>query len=146
MEIVGVKISDNSKILYYDTNNLNLKINLTVIVNTARGLQFATVVQFLNVIDNSDYDKVIRIATKKDYLQHLLLVWIEDAIEDGFFTPQYELRARTMVDNGDYALKVDNMLQQRFIENALSSTEIEDYTPYSVFKEILSTEYNSILF
>ena len=71
MEIVGVKISDNSKILYYDTNNLNLKINLTVIVNTARGLQFATVVQFLNVIDNSDYDKVIRIATKKDYLQYL---------------------------------------------------------------------------
>ena len=71
MEIVGVKISDNSKILYYDTNNLNLKINLTVIVNTDRGLQFATVVQFLNVIDNSDYDKVIRIATKKDYLQYL---------------------------------------------------------------------------
>ena len=71
MEIVGVKISDNSKILYYDTNNLNLKINLTVIVNTDRGLQFATVVQFLNVIDNSDYDKVIRIATKKDYLQYI---------------------------------------------------------------------------
>ena len=71
MEIVGVKISDNSKILYYDTNNLNLKIDLTVIVNTDRGLQFATVVQFLNVIDNSDYDKVIRIATKKDYLQYL---------------------------------------------------------------------------
>ncbi|MGN1342313.1 MAG: stage 0 sporulation family protein [Bacilli bacterium] len=71
MEIVGVKISDNSKILYYDTNNLNLKINLTVIVNTDRGLQFATVVQFLNVSDNFDYDKVIRIATKKDYLQYL---------------------------------------------------------------------------
>lgn len=82
----------------------------------------------------------------KDYLQHLLLVWIEDAIEGGFFTPQYELRARTMVYNGDYALKVDYMLQQRFIENALNSTEIEDYTPDSVFKEILYTEYNSILF
>ena len=71
MKVVGVKVNNSGKTLYYNDNDLNLKINLTVIVNTERGLQFATVVQFLNVIDNSDYDKVIRIATKKDYLQYL---------------------------------------------------------------------------
>lgn len=71
MKIVNVKINnDFDKTLYFDCNNLNLKKNLTVIVNTERGLEFGTVLDFLDVEDG-DYEKVIRIATKKDYLQHL---------------------------------------------------------------------------
>lgn len=70
MKIVGVKINDNKKI-FYDANDLNLKNKLTVIVNTDRGLEFGTVVQILESSDSENYDKVIRIATKKDYLQHL---------------------------------------------------------------------------
>ena len=43
MKIVNVKINnDFGKTLYFDCNNFNLKKNLTVIVNTERGL-----VQFL---------------------------------------------------------------------------------------------------
>ena len=70
MKIVNVKIDDFGKTLYFDCNNLNLKKNLTVIVNTERGLEFGTVLDFIDVEDGN-YEKIIRIATKKDYLQHL---------------------------------------------------------------------------
>ena len=71
MKIVNVKINnDFGKTLYFDCNNFNLRKNLTVIVNTERGLEFGTVLDFLDVEDGN-YEKVIRIATKKDYLQHL---------------------------------------------------------------------------
>ena len=43
MKVVGVKVNETGKVLYYDSNNLNLKINLTVIVLDERGLQFAKV-------------------------------------------------------------------------------------------------------
>lgn len=71
MKVVGVKINDSGKILYYNSNGLNLKNNLTVIVLDDRGLQFAKVVDFMEVPDDSNYENVIRIATKKDYLQHV---------------------------------------------------------------------------
>ena len=71
MKIVGVKVNNSGKILYYNDNDLNLKINLTVIVNTERGLQFATVTEFSEDTNFDKYENVVRIATKKDYLQYL---------------------------------------------------------------------------
>lgn len=71
MKVVGVKINNSGKTLYYNDNDLNLKINLTVIVNTERGLQFATVTEFLEDVNFDKYEDIVRIATKKDYLQHL---------------------------------------------------------------------------
>ena len=71
MKIVGVKVNDCGKVLYYNFGDLNLKINLTVIVEDDRGLQFAKVCEFLEVEDNSKYNSVIRIATKKDYNQYV---------------------------------------------------------------------------
>ena len=71
MKIVNVRINnDFGKTLYFDCNDFNLKKNLTVIVNTEKGLEFGTVLDFLDVEDGN-YEKVIRIATKKDYLQYL---------------------------------------------------------------------------
>ncbi len=71
MKIVGVKINDCGKILYYNPGELNLKLNLTVIVEDDKGLQFARVCDFLEVEDSSKYEKVIRIASKKDYMQYI---------------------------------------------------------------------------
>lgn len=71
MKVVGVKTGNNGKILYYNYDGLNLKNNLTVIVLDDRGLQFAKVDSFVEVPDDSNYEKVIRIATKKDYHQYL---------------------------------------------------------------------------
>ena len=72
MVIVGIKINDIGKISYFDSNGFRLKQNLTVIVDTDRGLQFGKVVE-LNVPKDEDtiYKKVVRVATKKDYLQYL---------------------------------------------------------------------------
>lgn len=71
MKIVGVKINDIGNIIYYDSNGLNLKKNITVIVKNEKGLQFAKVVDILDVDDNDKYDKVIRVSTRNDYQKHL---------------------------------------------------------------------------
>lgn len=72
MSVVGLKINDRGKILFYDDNNLNLKKKLTVIVDTVKGLQFATV-YLLNVDTdvNKEDGRVIRVSSKKDYLQYI---------------------------------------------------------------------------
>ena len=71
MKIVGVKINDTGKVFYYDSNGYNLKMNLTVIVKNDKGLQFAKVVDILDVDNTGEYDKIIRIASKNDYQRHL---------------------------------------------------------------------------
>lgn len=73
MKLVGVKINDIGKPSSFDVNGLNLKKNLTVIVDTDKGLQFGKVVLFAEKEDNTkeEYRKVVRISTKKDYAQYL---------------------------------------------------------------------------
>lgn len=74
MGVVGVKINDNGKILYYKNCGLDLKKNLTIIVDTDKGFQFAKIYSFINNhIDSNKIEngKIIRITTKKDYIQHL---------------------------------------------------------------------------
>ena len=69
MKIVEVRINGKDEKYVYD--DLNLKKNLTVIVKNEKGLHFGQVVGFGNSEDNSKYNNVIRIATKRDYNQHL---------------------------------------------------------------------------
>ncbi len=74
MGVVGIKLNEKGKDYFFDDNNLNLKKNLTVIVETEKGLQFGKVDSFIEedkLDKKNDYKKVIRISTKKDYLQHL---------------------------------------------------------------------------
>lgn len=74
MGVVGVKFNNRNKVYYFDDNGLKLKKNLTVIVDTDKGLQFGTVASFVpekEINDELEYRKVVRISTKKDYLQHL---------------------------------------------------------------------------
>ena len=69
-EIVGIEIP-NEQMKYFYTNKLNLKKNLTVIVETEDGLRFGKVVTDIHPIDNKklkeELYKVIRIASKQDY-------------------------------------------------------------------------------
>lgn len=71
IDTVGVRINDVGKIIFVDINNLELENGLAVIVEFDKGLQYATVVDFFKKNENSVIGKVIRIATKKDYLQYL---------------------------------------------------------------------------
>lgn len=71
--IVGVKINGRGKVNYFDSNNLKLKKDLTVIVDTDKGLQYGVVSSIVPKRDDDkvEYNKVVRITTKKDYVEHL---------------------------------------------------------------------------
>lgn len=74
MAVVKVKFDNDKQSSLFKYDGLNLKNNLTVIVNSStRGLLFGKVVSFVEdeSIDEEVLDKVVRISTKKDYLQHM---------------------------------------------------------------------------
>lgn len=73
MKIVGVSFNDNNKQYYFNLNDFSVNINTTVIVETEKGLQFGKVMSYIDD-DNVDpklLKNVLRITSKKDYLQHL---------------------------------------------------------------------------
>lgn len=71
IEVVGISFIDTNKVYYFSPNSLNLKENVTVIVETEKGLQFGKVVTEKQLINEkkikSPLKNVVRIATKKDY-------------------------------------------------------------------------------
>ena len=70
-EIVGVEIDSNENLEYFYTNNLDVKKNLTVIVETECGLKFGKIITDIHPIDNKKLKnklyKIIRISSKQDY-------------------------------------------------------------------------------
>ena len=74
MNIVEVKFDYNNTVSFFRNEKFNLKNNLTVIVNSDKGIQFGKVI---NVIEDAssfegvDLYDVVRVTTKKDYLHHL---------------------------------------------------------------------------
>lgn len=74
MSVAQVMFDNNKQLYFYKYDGLNLKNNLTVIVSTSsRGLMFGKVVSLLKDGEmNEDLlDSIVRISTKKDYLNHL---------------------------------------------------------------------------
>lgn len=71
-EVVGVSFKEKGRVTYFLTDNKKLKKNITVIVETERGLQFGKVVtDTIELKDNkTNLKSVIRIASKEDYNQH----------------------------------------------------------------------------
>ena len=71
--LTGVRIGNSSELSYFDAGDMRLKRKLTVIVDTDRGLEFGTVelVPFLsNDVRFNGLNKVVRIASKSDYLKN----------------------------------------------------------------------------
>lgn len=74
MNIVEVFFEYNKSSAFFRNNGLTLKFNLTVLVNTDRGMQFGKVINIINdtnQFDGVDLYEVVRISTKKDYLHYL---------------------------------------------------------------------------
>ncbi len=73
-EIVGVMIDSEEKMAYYDTNQIHVKKNITVIVETEKGIEFGKIVTDPHPVDTSKLKerlkKIIRIASKKDYINY----------------------------------------------------------------------------
>lgn len=73
MKIYGVKFNDKGKI-YNFKSEIECPINVTVIVETEKGLQFGKVIKEIEVGNNkydNDLKKIIRISTKEDYKNYL---------------------------------------------------------------------------
>jgi len=74
MEIVTIKINGKGRSYFFINENLNLRKNTTVIVDTDKGLQYGQVVGFVDkdeINEELELKKVVRMTTKKDYIQHL---------------------------------------------------------------------------
>ena len=71
IEVIGVSFKDKGRIYYFLPRNLKLKKNVTVVVETERGLQFGKVVTDLIKIDEKKFPsplkKISRIASRQDY-------------------------------------------------------------------------------
>ena len=74
MKVVGVSFDNNKQIYYFNPKTFDLRRNVTVIVETERGLQFGKVILPPFEIEEekikSVLKNVIRISTKKDYLEY----------------------------------------------------------------------------
>lgn len=74
MKVVGVAFDNNKQIYYFNPKTFDLRRNVTVIVETERGLQFGKVILPPFEIEEekikSVLKNVIRISTKKDYLEY----------------------------------------------------------------------------
>ncbi len=70
IKIVGVRFKNAGKIYYFDPLDLEIEKNIDVVVETARGLEYGTVVVAPKEIDESELisplKPIIRIATEED--------------------------------------------------------------------------------
>jgi len=74
MNIVEVRFDNIRNTSFFKNELLNLKLNLTVVVDSDRGYMFGSIVNIIDDIDGFDLEtlgRVVRISNKKDYLQHL---------------------------------------------------------------------------
>lgn len=74
MSVVEVSYDYNNTISFFKNKNLDLKNNLTVIVDTDKGLQFGKVIRIMdddNSFEGVDLYEVVRVSTKKDYFHYL---------------------------------------------------------------------------
>ena len=73
VNIVEVFFEYNKSSSFFRNKDLKLKNNLTVIVNSDRGLQFGKIVNIIDEIeqfDNVDLYDVVRVSNKKDYISY----------------------------------------------------------------------------
>lgn len=74
IEVIGVTFKKKSKIYYISAKNKEIKVGINIIVNTDRGLQYATIVTNKIKIDSNKLKEplleFIRIANHKDYIQN----------------------------------------------------------------------------
>ena len=75
MNIYGVKFNDKGKIYYFNAHELNINLNVCVIVETEKGLQYGKVVEKVSneefLKNESNFKDIVRLTTKEDYKKHL---------------------------------------------------------------------------
>ena len=74
VKVAGVKFKTAGKIYYFDPEELEVQLGDSVIVETARGMEFGMVAMEITEVDESEVvtplKRIIGIADEKDHLQH----------------------------------------------------------------------------
>ena len=74
VKVAGIRFKRAGKIYWFDPGDLEVAEGTNVIVETARGLEFGTVISDVKEIKDEDVvaplKKIIRLADKKDVIQH----------------------------------------------------------------------------
>ncbi len=74
IKVAGVRFKKAGKVYYFDPAGFDVAKGASVIVETARGLEFGTLSEGIKEVDEKDIvaplKKIIRIADEKDVLQH----------------------------------------------------------------------------
>ena len=74
MKVVGVKLSDNGRVYFFNADGVLVKDGDAVIVETEKGLQYGIIARVIsdNEIDKRiEYKKVIRLVTNADEKRHI---------------------------------------------------------------------------
>ena len=75
VRVAGVRFKTAGKVYYFDPNDIKVKMGDSVIVETARGMEFGTVTMDIAEIPQKDVvaplKKIVRIANEKDNKQHI---------------------------------------------------------------------------
>ena len=75
IKVAGVRFKTAGKVYYFDPDELDVKTGDSVIVETARGMEFGTVTMDVCDVDESEIvaplKKIIRVANEKDHKQHI---------------------------------------------------------------------------
>ncbi len=82
MNVYGVKFADKGKIYYFNGHDLKINMNVCVIVETERGLQYGKVVSKIDDVSLSKIKggikDIVRLTTKEDYKRYLSNLKAED--------------------------------------------------------------------
>ncbi|MDD4377077.1 MAG: stage 0 sporulation family protein [Eubacteriales bacterium] len=74
VKVAGVRFKTAGKVYFFDPDDLDIKLNHNVIVETARGMEFGTVTMEVQEVKEEEIvqplKKIIRIANDEDYKQH----------------------------------------------------------------------------
>ena len=100
VNIVEVYFEFNNSFSFFRNNGLNLRKNLTVLVNTDKGIQFGKVVDVLeetDKFDEVDLFDVVRISSKKDYFHYL---------ENQKLSKEALLKCRELVKQSDLKMSI----------------------------------------
>ena len=109
IKVAKVSFEENGREYYFSTNNLNLKKNLTVIVETERGLQFGYVKDILE----KDINLKIVLKLEEELVSKGAIVYLTRREDKDLATPNSYYRKKS--DLGNRAELINNSDADFFI-------------------------------
>lgn len=128
IQAVGIITKKNGKMTYYNTNQLTIKKNVTVVFESEYGPQFGKVVTDSHPLDETKLKeplkKVIRIATRKDYDNHCNNLKNEDIALEKCKDLVRKMNLEMNIIDAMYTLDRDQLIFHFFSEKRIDFREL----------------------